>query len=125
MNLLPFFVMLVIAPPSNNCSWDLRTGDENFGGALPIAPESWVTSKDYPEGIVGRVEKGLVQVEFSISSEGRVTHCHVNKSSGFSTLDAIPCKLLSRRARFSIPKDSKGNFISTDARMTFYFSPDK
>lgn len=125
MNLLLFLVMQVTLPSPVNCFWDLRTGDESFGGALPIDPESWVTSGDYPEAVVRRTEKGFVRVKFSISLEGRVTNCYVDKSSGFSVLDAIPCKLLSRRARFTMPSDSQGKLISTDAEMIFCFSSDR
>ncbi|WAC23431.1 energy transducer TonB [Blastomonas sp. SL216] len=100
---------------------DLRVRPEHFENAIPINPEKWITSKDYPEGIVQRSDSGIVSVSLEINRSGRISDCKVTSYSGCSVLDNIPCRLLERRARFFIPND----MTPASARMTFYFPEPK
>jgi TonB family protein len=106
------------------CPVDLRTKDESFDGAVPKNAAIWVTSADYPEGVIERNESGKVTVSFEVNKVGRVTNCRVSQSSGYAILDEIPCKLLERRARFIAALDKYGKPRFSRAHTSFYFSPE-
>jgi TonB family protein len=120
-NLISFFAGGALAL---SCPWDLRTGDEDFGGAEPIAPEKWVTSGDYPESAIAFTHSGLVVVQFTITKEGRAQDCKIKKSGGHERIDEVSCKLVVRRARFVPAKDSQSQPRSTSGYISFYFSPE-
>lgn len=88
-------------------AWTLPKSD--FGGATPLNPERWMTFQDYPAASIRKKEQGYVMVSFEIDAKGKVTDCVVSRSSGYSRLDEVPCRLLKRRARFRPAVDSDGS----------------
>ena len=53
--------------------------------------------------------EGTTGFRVSYGADGRVISCDVTSSSGHSDLDAVTCKLITRRARFNPGKDREGN----------------
>src|SRR5947209_4902477 len=106
------------APP-----WTLPK--DNFGGAAALNQNHWATYDDYPDVAANSGQQGYVTVSFAIGVDGRMTDCHVSRSSGYSLLDAIPCKVLPKRARSAPAKDANGNPIATrgSTSMAFWTRP--
>jgi TonB family protein len=112
---LPLFANAVaVAQP-----WQLPISD--YGGAKPRNLGSWYSYDDYPDAAVKAGEQGYVTVAFTIGIDGRMGDCTVIRSSGYPTLDAIPCKVLTKRARFTPAKGPSGAPIVTHGRTSMAF----
>ena len=72
---------------------------------------SYVTLDDYPREAVRNGWEGLVRVDLTIGTKGRVTDCKVIKSSGHAVLDTTTCKIMMTRARFQPARDDAGNAV--------------
>jgi len=88
----------------------------NFGGAAPIGV-FWITNDDYPPAALRAKEGGDVAVRFTISDVGRVEACEVTETSGSASLDAAPCRLIQRRARFLAALDERDRPRATTGTM--------
>lgn len=76
------------------------------------APGSWVSSYDYPLMAMLLDEKGRSTFRANVDAAGRVSACTIIKSSGFSRLDELTCKLVTRRARFNPAMDADGKPVA-------------
>lgn len=74
------------------------------------------STDDYPAEAIGRSEQGTVAVVLRISSEGRVSDCLIEGSSGSSALDHQTCRILWARAQFKPARDQKGNAVESAFR---------
>ena len=101
---LSLFASTAVAAPK--APWKMPKSD--YGGAEPLNAREWYTFKDYPSSALSGGEQGLVTVTFTINTEGSVSDCRVAKSSGYSSLDAVPCALLISRAKFKPAVDAQG-----------------
>ncbi len=91
-----------VAPPPPPQSQAVRaTPRGNF--------QSLMSTEDYPSSSLRNNEEGTVGYRLEVGTDGRVTNCTITQSSGHPALDDTSCKLLQRRARFSIGKDAAGN----------------
>lgn len=63
-------------------------------------PGGWIISADYPKIAMLLNEEGNTDYHLTISKEGRVSGCRITRSSGFSRLDELTCRWITRRARF-------------------------
>lgn len=115
--------LLPCAASAAQAPWSVPLGD--YGGAKPRNIESWFSYDDYPDAAVKAGEQGYVTVSFSIGLDGRMADCTVVRSSGYPRLDAIPCKVLTKRARFTPAKDATGAPMATrgTTSMSFYTKP--
>ena len=73
------------------------------------SPSSWATPDDYPTAAIRDERTGVTRFSVTIDAEGKVSGCQVTGSSGHSDLDALTCKLVTRRARFKPATDGEGN----------------
>jgi TonB family protein len=80
---------------------------KDFGGATLLTREL-MSFEDYPAEAAARGDQGRVIVGFEINAKGRVEDCVVQTSSGYASLDKIPCRLLERKARFRLPAQDEG-----------------
>jgi TonB family protein len=71
-------------------------------------PSALLSSNDYPPAAVLLGQEGLVQVELTVSPDGKPTDCHVVGSSGFQALDSVTCSKVEKRARFTPALDTAG-----------------
>lgn len=92
-----------------------------FGGATAINERNWFGFEDYPMDALRRGEQGYATVAFDILASGRVGACRVVRSSGSAAIDAVPCRLLVKRARFVPARDAAGNAIATTGRWSLAF----
>lgn len=72
------------------------------------SPGSWVVNDDYPAQAIRENMQGRVGFTLDVDSIGKVSACHVTRSSGWEILDQTTCALLKRRARFLPAVDSMG-----------------
>lgn len=92
-----------------------------FAGATPVDSPSWFKFTDYPGDLVEKDQQGNVIVAFEIGVDGRVKNCTLDTSSGFSRLDAIPCRILEKRARFKPATAADGTPIEVRGRYSVAF----
>ena len=85
-------------------------GDEGGGTDLEkIAGD--ILPSDYPKRLGNAGIGGRVSVIFTVETNGRVTGCHVTRSSGIAELDALTCRLMEQRFRFRPSTDRYGRPI--------------
>jgi protein TonB len=103
-----------------------KVPESSFGGAQPLNLKEWYTVQDYPDSAIQSGEQGIVTIGFTIGISGRITECHVVRSSGYSDLDAVPCKLVKNRARFKPAVDSQGQpRTTTGSTFMMFWMPDQ
>ena len=115
-----FLGCLVLATPTNGAP-PFKMPPDDMGGATPLNVREWFKADDYPDKAVMWHQQGYVTVSFTVSTEGRVANCQLARSSGYPVLDEVPCKLLTKRARFTPAKDSNGAPVATQASTSFAF----
>src|SRR5690242_9478648 len=115
-----FLACLVLASPSIGAP-PFNMPPDNMGGATPLNVREWFNADDYPDKAVMWHQQGYVTVSFTVGADGRVANCQLARSSGYSLLDEVPCKLLTKRARFRPAKDSNGAPMPTQASTSFAF----
>lgn len=71
-----------------------------------------ISDEDYPAAALRQEAEGTTVARYTIGTDGRVTGCSIQSSSGNSTLDDTTCKLIERRFRFRPAQDSDGNPMS-------------
>jgi protein TonB len=77
--------------------------------ARPLGdPGAWIRPEDYPWLALREGWRGTTRLHLVIDADGHVTGCTVTASSGHDALDAVACDRVTRRARFSPARDSKG-----------------
>jgi protein TonB len=70
--------------------------------------DEWYSFEDYPESALRKGEQGMVVIGFTIDVTGRLTNCHVIRSSKYRDLDNVPCRVLAKRARFKPASNAEG-----------------
>lgn len=68
-------------------------------------PSLWFVGVAKPKTIK---QAGTVEFLLDINSEGRVSECHITKSSGSEPLDELTCDVLQERGRFKKPTGADG-----------------
>jgi len=111
--------LLVNTSVAQAAPWKLPKS--NWGGAKPRNLSSWYGYNDYPTAADRAGEQGYVTVAFDIGIDGRMANCTVVRSSGYSRLDAVPCKALPQRARFRPAKDASGRPVVTRGTTSMAF----
>ena len=88
--------------------------DPSVTGALSKPPEpasypgSWLTTDDYPAGMVATGQLGAVEFRLDVDENGGVTGCTILRRAGDETFAATSCMKLKRRARFNPALDNTG-----------------
>jgi protein TonB len=63
--------------------------------------------------------RGSVVVQFTVAPDGRVANCSAAQSSGNPQLDAMTCRVLVERGRFSPARNAQGQPIASQAHATY------
>ena len=76
---------------------------------VPITSvQNWLVSNDYPTGAPAGVVARAVNFALTISPDGKVVRCTVERASDFAPLDTKVCSLLEQKGSFSPALDSGG-----------------
>ena len=67
-----------------------------------------ILSSDYPRDLGRAGVGGRVTVTFTVQVSGRVTGCHVTRSSRVPELDELTCRIIEQRFRFRPSRDRYG-----------------
>jgi len=67
--------------------------------------------KYYPPGALKRGEQGKVAFRLTVEPTGLISTCDVTDSSGFKTLDAQTCEIMSLYAHLQPPRNSEGRAV--------------
>lgn len=76
------------------------TGD---GGGIATGPQQIrgrLTVRDFPDDLIGPGQQASVGVRYTIETDGNVSGCSVLRSSGFTQVDALACRLIMQRFRY-------------------------
>ncbi len=92
-------------------------------GVAPVRdPSTWIGPDDYPSDLLSMDAQGFVGFRLMVGKDGKPTSCHVQSSTNQADFDAISCRLLMRRARFTPALDSEGNPIESYWASSVIFS---
>jgi protein TonB len=103
-------------------------GGSGGGGGLARHAE-WVGggigNRDYPEAAKRAGLQGVVDVLFTVHTDGRVSGCRIDHSSGSPELDRLTCALTEQRLLYNPALDVSGKPIEEIAgrRFRFVMSP--
>jgi len=78
-------------------------------------PARWLTQDDYPAEAVRLRLEGTTVARWIIGTDGRVKKCLVTERSDHPGLDAVVCKMLGERGRYSPARDANGRPIESRA----------
>lgn len=99
--------------------WKRNAENRQFGGAIPVGRERWITYADYPPIAHHEMLTGRVTLSFEISDRGQVENCKVTRTNATEALAGAMCPLLSSRAIFlpavdqaGQPRRANGNFTA-------------
>lgn len=88
-------------------------GSGTGGGTKAAWRSGAIRDRDYPGSASRAKTGGEVEVRFTIQASGRVTGCHVTRSSGDAALDATTCRLIEDRFRFKPATNAAGDAIAS------------
>jgi periplasmic protein TonB len=83
-------------------------GEDDGGGTDLEHTGGEILPSDYPRELGREGIGGRVSVTFTVEVNGRVTGCHVTRSSRVPELDALTCRLIEQRFRFRPSLDRYG-----------------
>ncbi len=95
-----------------------RSGTGGGGAAVtsrPVYASGSIRNRDYPRSASRERAEGDVTVRFTVKADGRVTGCRITKSSGNADIDAVTCRLIEDRFRYTPARDVAGNAIDHPA----------
>lgn len=76
------------------------TGPRQIAGRLKFS--------DMPESLLGPGEAASVGVRFTVGTDGRVSNCRIDRSSGKVGIDMLACRLIEKRFRFRPARNEAG-----------------
>ncbi len=103
-------------------------GGSGRGGGLARHAE-WVGgglgNRDYPDAAKRAGLQGVVDVLFTVLTDGRVRGCRIDHSSGSADLDRLTCALIEQRLLYNPALDASGKPVEEVAgrRIRFAMSP--
>ncbi len=97
-------------------------GDGTGGGGgiatEPVQIRGRLTVDDFPFGLIGPGERASVRLSYVVETDGRVTNCRIQRSSGFAEVDAMACRLIEQRFRYRPARNAAGEPVRTGVEET-------
>lgn len=102
-----------------------RGGGGRGSGAVtpPTRIAGALTDADYRRAGPPKGAGGTVSIGFRVRTDGRVDSCRVERSSGWPSLDAATCTLVTQRFRFRPARNEAGQPIAWSLRTDFTWVP--
>jgi len=98
----------VVATYRFTVRWRKNAENRQFGGAVAVGRERWITYADYPPIARSQMLTGKVTLNFEISERGLIENCKVSRTNTGESLAGAMCPLLSSRAVFLPAVDEAG-----------------
>jgi TonB family protein len=76
--------------------------------ARPLWHGPLIRDEDYPENAANHRLQGNARYFVVINAAGRVSHCRIVRSTGWTILDEMICRVVIQRARFEPARDAAG-----------------
>lgn len=76
------------------------SGDGSGIAAGPRQIRGRLSVSDFPDGLIGPGQQASVGVRYTVEIDGRASNCAVLRSSGYATVDAMACRLITQRFRY-------------------------
>ena len=98
-------------------------GPTAAGEAQPVSVALHVS--DLPEAERKKKDPRPVGIRFTVTADGRVESCSVNRPSGSRTLDALACRLAEERFQYAPARNANGDYqeVSLDHVVTWTIAP--
>lgn len=92
-----------------------------LGGAAPTAAGTQPLDEEYPAEALEKRQQGIVLVDLTVGSNGRVSDCDVIVSPGSAALTSATCDAFRTRGRFRPARDDRGRpmFSKLRAKVTW------
>jgi TonB family protein len=87
-----------------------------LAGVAPTAAGAQALNEEYPTEALEKREQGIVLVDLTVGSNGRVSDCDVLVSPGFAALTAATCDAFRTRGRFKPAQDDRGRPMSSNLK---------
>ena len=81
------------------------------GGSFARKISGRIYDRDYPKAAARAGIGGTVWVRYTVRTDGRASDCRVTRSSGNADLDAVTCRLVTKRFRYRPGTDAGGQAI--------------
>lgn len=104
--------------------WNIDVEAHRSLTRLPIpenSPGSWLRAEDYPVGLLSKGAQGIVHFRLDVDATGKVTGCHIQRSTRPEGFDKVVCEKISQRAKFEPALDRGGKAIASFYRSTVRF----
>lgn len=86
-------------------------GQGGTGGGIATGPRQIrgkLSSRDFDYGLILPGQRASVEVRYVVETDGRVSSCRIDASSGLGEVDAMACRLIVERFRFRPARDRSG-----------------
>jgi protein TonB len=84
--------------------------------------DSGLSTHDYPEAAKRAGLQGVVDLRFTVLTDGRVKECEVERSSGIADLDRSACKMVAHRFLYKLALDASGKPVEELASRRLRFT---
>ncbi|PZU10818.1 energy transducer TonB [Sphingomonas sp.] len=88
-------------------------GGGGRGGDGDGTPPRWIRGRlsfrDLPADLRATGWNGKVGVRYAVGTDGRVTDCRIDRTSGIPVVDGLTCRLIEDRFRFRPARDEDGS----------------
>jgi TonB family protein len=76
-------------------------------------PRNLFSASDYPSLALDRGRQGGVRVLLSLDATGAMSDCRLIEGSGDASIDAVPCRVFRKRAKFTPALDANGRPVAS------------
>ncbi len=124
----------LLAAAAACCAWPLSASSEIAQPPSAQPPTGTpvrqiagsISHADYPAAAIAARQQGTSGIRFTVGTDGRVTNCQVERSSGSQALDAAACALVTERFLFQPARNAAGQAVatSTSRRITWRLPED-
>lgn len=98
------------------------TGDGTGGGGgiatEPVQIRGRLSVDDFPFGLIGPGERASVRLGYVVETDGSVSDCRIHRSSGFTQVDAMACRLIEQRFRYRPARNAAGDPVRAGVEET-------
>lgn len=95
--------------------WKVAPTNRQYGGAIAISPDRWLTNDDVYKTVAPSGPWGSVKLSFTVTTMGTTANCKVMESSKSLAIDAAACPTFMKRAMFLPALDANGTPVPVEA----------